>query len=53
MKRKVTFVMSILKVDYLVLLIFLISYSLAPKIEICLEYFLLQGLRLFEGFWPS
>ena len=33
------FFMSILKVAYLVVLFFLISYSLAPKIEICQEYF--------------
>ena len=32
---------------------FLISYQLASKIEICQEYFLLQRLRFFEGFWPS
>ena len=32
--------MLILKVDYLVTLIFQMSYLLVPKIEICLKYFL-------------
>ena len=36
-KNKVTFIMFILKVDYLVPIFFLISYSLEPEIEICLQ----------------
>ena len=35
-----TFVISILKVDYLVAIFFQISYSLVLKIGICLKYFL-------------
>ena len=31
--------MLILKVDYLVAICFQISYSLVPRIEICLKYF--------------
>ena len=32
--------MSILKVDYMVAIFVQISYSLVPKIEVCLKYFL-------------
>ena len=32
--------MSILKVDYLVTIFFQNSYSLVPKIKVCLKYFL-------------
>ena len=40
-KNNSTLVMSILKVDKLIMpLFFLISYSLVPKIEICLKYFM-------------
>jgi len=39
-KLKALFVMSILKVDYLAVTLFRISYSLEPKIEIFLKYFL-------------
>ena len=39
-KSNVTFVMSILKVEYLVPLFFLTSYFLATKIEVCLQYFM-------------
>ena len=35
--------MSILKVDYLVVALYKISYSLEPKIEIFLKYFLVKN----------
>ena len=44
-KSKGTFVLSILKVIYLVRLIFQISYLLAPNIEIFLKYFLDKNPR--------
>ena len=55
--------MSILKVIYLAALFFQISYSLVPKIEICLKYFLDKNsqkqplwkpryLRLFHEIFP-
>ena len=52
-KAKGTFVLSNFKVNSLVLLVFLILYSLVPKIEICLQYFLdknSQKQSLWHGF---
>ena len=37
--------MSILKVTFLAALFFQISYSLVPKIEICLKYFLEKNFQ--------
>ena len=34
-----------MSIDYLVPLFFLISYSLAPEIEICLQYFLVKKFQ--------
>ena len=42
---KDTFVVSILKVDYFVAICFQISYSLVPRIGICLKYFLDKNLK--------
>ena len=44
--------MSILKVDYLVPLFFLISYSLVLKIESCLKYFLDKNFQK-QPLWSS
>ena len=49
-KSKGTFVMSIIKIDYLVTIFFQISYSLVPKIDICLKY-LLDKNSLKQPLW--